>query len=340
MSRSVTPSSAIARGFFRVASLVGVMLATRRGVAQQAEPLELDWDAPIGCPSERDVAQRVRKLLGATKPASSGLRAEGTISRGTGSEWHLKLVIHADKLVGERHIDGKSCDDLAGAAAVALALLMSSEQPLTERDWEAGGETTKPESSTPPAAPEPAAPAPPKPAAKPRPRRLHALIDFPIASVGFGPLERPSLGAAFAGGLSFADWRWYLQERAWLKQPFATDQADAGASITRFDATLWTCRALVIGNFEAAPCLTLGVQHVAARGTGTYVTPRTATATWFAAGVGLQARYVLASWFSFGAGVDAQYEVSRPQITVDDVGRLGRFSPAAVTITVGPEWIL
>lgn len=317
-----------------------MMLATTRALAQDSEPLELRWNAPAGCPSERDVLLRVRKLLGTTKPVSNGLRADGTITRGTGSEWHLKLVIHAGTLVGERHIDGNSCDDLAGAAAVTLTLLLSSEQPLNDRQWDAGSDRANAES---PAAPAESAPkAPPPPAVTPaqHPRRLRALIDFPVASVGFGPLARPSFGAAFAGGLSFEHWRFYLQERAWLKQPFASDEADVGASIARFDATLWTCRALVLGDFEAAPCLTLGVQHVAARGTGTYVTPRTATATWFAAGVGLRVRYTLGSWFSLGAGVDGEYEVSRPQITVDDVGRLGRFAPAAVTITVGPEWIL
>jgi hypothetical protein len=159
--------------------------------------------------------------------------------------------------------------------------------------------------------------------------------------LGLGPLARPSLGAAFAGGLELGKWSWVMQERAWLTQRLAGEtEAPVGADVRRVDATLWTCRDLLPAPLELAPCLALSLQHIAVRGTGTNVTPRTATSTSFAGGLGLRARYVVTPWFKIMTAADVQLETSRPRIALDGLGKIGQLGPAAVTLVVGPEWTL
>src|SRR5213078_3096462 len=109
-----------------IAALVA-LLAPTRALAQSSEPpLDLHWDAPAGCPSERYVRDRIRKLAGSARSTDAPVRAEATVTRSDDGQFHLDLAVHVGDLVGARKIDGRSCEDLAGAAAVALALLLRS----------------------------------------------------------------------------------------------------------------------------------------------------------------------------------------------------------------------
>lgn len=62
------------------------------------------------------------------------VRADAKVSRGEDGRLHLALVVRAGNLVGTRNVDGRSCEDLAGATAVSLALLLQSPTPLREED--------------------------------------------------------------------------------------------------------------------------------------------------------------------------------------------------------------
>ena len=109
------------------ATILGALVASfapARALAQSSEPLELHWEAPAGCPSERHVQDRIRKLSGSSRATDAPVRAEATVTRSDDGKLHLELVVHAGDLVGARNIDGSSCEDLAGAAAVAFALLL------------------------------------------------------------------------------------------------------------------------------------------------------------------------------------------------------------------------
>jgi hypothetical protein len=110
--------------------IVGLLLASPVIAQQPPSPVDIRWQAPAGCPQEGDVRDRIRKLLGSKRP-DSPLRAEGTIAR-TDGRFHLDLVVHAGDLVGTRSIEATSCDDLAGAAAVQLGLLIHSAEAAGE----------------------------------------------------------------------------------------------------------------------------------------------------------------------------------------------------------------
>ena len=112
--------------------------------------------------------------------------------------------------------------NLAGAAAVALGLLLRSEKPLTEGELR-GGTTT----GTPGAGESEPAGSPGKtttPAEKhasddsPPAQSWHALVRAPVVVADFGPLPQPSVGLALGAGVSYEQWRFLLMGELWHNQ--------------------------------------------------------------------------------------------------------------------------
>jgi hypothetical protein len=333
--------------------------------AQSTELVELTWEAPSGCPAASDVQARIRKLAASARPSGTALRAAATITRNPGGGLRLRLVIRAGDLVGERTIEGRSCEDLAGAAAVNLALLLVAREPLTAADVGAppGASTAEPAK---PGEPQPTQEQPSKTEAAepdqpddddhadtgaddedeqnddaPKARGWRGLLDAPLGALELGPMPEPSLGGALAIGLWFDRFRILAEGSLWQGQELtATTHLSAAADIDRFAATLRACRTFPFDRFELAPCAHVSLQHVSARGKGPHIAARTEATTWVAPGIGVQARYDLASWLALLAGVDARIEGSRPRIAIEGVGRVGQLGPAAVKIALGLEWIL
>src|SRR6478609_3649386 len=186
-----------------------------RARAESAAPIELKWNALEGCPSADSVLARVRKIAGTTRATGNTLRADATVTQPSDGLFRLRLAIQYGNLAAVRNIEGKSCKDLAGAAAIALALLLSSEEPLSERDLagtaassaEPGNSSTPGSSAsssgnqnpnalgTPPQAssasarsPEVTPSTPPSNAEVEPARRWHVLLWAPVGSLGIGPM--------------------------------------------------------------------------------------------------------------------------------------------------------
>jgi hypothetical protein len=302
--------------------------------AQTADLVELIWNAPEGCSDAADVQARIRKLAAAARPARAPLRAEATIARKASGDLQLKLVIRAGDLVGERVIEGRSCEALAGAAAVNLALLLGSAEPLGAADVGAQPAPVQQKQQA-------AAPAKPTEKDEVSTRTWRGLLDLPLGALELGPTVQPSVGGAIGAGVSIDHWRIVAEGTLWLRQKLTvTTPLAAGANVDRSAAALRACLGFPFGRFELAPCVHVSLQHVSARGTGAHIAARTNDATWVAPGVGVQSRYRLTSWLALLAGVDAAIEGARPRIEIDGVGRVGQLGPAALKIVLGTEWIL
>jgi hypothetical protein len=130
MRRSaLLPMSTPRARFARQWTAMGVLAALTTTVAARAdEPFELAWQAPPECPQRAAVRERIHALVPRAMLERARLRAEGTITR-PHARFRLRLVMHFGDVVGERTIDSDSCGDLAGAAAVALGLLLESATP-------------------------------------------------------------------------------------------------------------------------------------------------------------------------------------------------------------------
>ena len=97
------------------------------GEAQPLAGVEVHWVAPARCPGPDDVQERVRRLLGTHAPSVSAkdrLVADGTVVSVDG-RYRLSLTVRqGNEPAGViRVFDSASCESLAGAAAVTLALL-------------------------------------------------------------------------------------------------------------------------------------------------------------------------------------------------------------------------
>ncbi len=282
----------------------------------------------------------------------SQLHAEGRIESLRGL-YRLTLAIHDGPVGGTRVIESASCNDLGGAAAVALALLVrverSSGAPLTEADL--GGfslDRAQPRpSSTPPAPPVDSrgesAEKQPKtldPGHGPAPpRRWHATL-APILSLDVGALPQTGYGGGLAGGLRYDAVRIVIAGTLWASQNLAMPASGSGADFERRSVDLSACRGWPVGRFEVAPCLTVSVDDVTARGTGAQVVSATRDTAWLSAGAELAGFWHLNRWAALVLGVGGRFATSRPRFTIDGFGDVYQVSPAALTVFLGCEWIL
>jgi len=339
--------------------------------AQSAAPIELKWSALEGCPSADSVLARVHEIAGTTRATPSTLRADAAITQPKDGLFRLRLEIRYGNLAAVRYIEGKSCKDLAGAAAVALALLLSSEEPLSQRDLAGtlGSAPAAPaDNQDPNQQAAPAKPATPtSPAVHPRttstdagaepgpPRRWHVLLVAPLAALSLGPMKELSRGLGVGAGISFDRWRVLAEAKWWAsQQETISNVGEYDVQFERFTVGARGCRSVAGSRFEFAPCVLMSVHHLSVSGSGPALVSRTDTATWAAAGVGAQARFLFASWFGIIAAVDGELQFARPEVSVSLPGPppqgshfpaqvavpVERLAPAAATLTVGFQWIL
>jgi hypothetical protein len=107
------------------AVVLGALTLLAPVVARAQNAVELTWNAPPGCPQEAQVREKLRALRGEPLQAAGRLRAEGRIER-VEQRYRMTLIVREGDAARQRTIEADSCNDLAGAAAVALGLLIRS----------------------------------------------------------------------------------------------------------------------------------------------------------------------------------------------------------------------
>jgi hypothetical protein len=316
--------------------------------ARAAEPLDLTWQAPPGCPQEAAVREQIRELVPSAMLDSSGLEAEGTISR-VDSRFRLNLVLRLGDSRGERSIESDSCSDLAGAAAVALGLLLqSATQPEAEpgsdtaRDGGAGATESSTATPEPPASTPAQSPMTPPDTTQPaaRARSWRVALAAPELSADLGPLPKPSVGLALAAGVSLQDWlflaSFQLPRRQQLLLP---GPSGAGAELEHLSLELWACRSWRASRFELGPCLIFGWERLLATGQGAGVSPASEQTSWVSFGAAATGRFYVADWLAITASAGAKLQGARPTIRIDGLDDSRRLAPAALAFRAGPMLI-
>jgi hypothetical protein len=325
-------------------------LATTAAVAQQLSGPELSWEAPAGCPQAGEVRARIDTIAGSAVKRETRLQAHARITRADG-RFHLRLVLRDGELMGERNISADSCEDLAGATAVALGLMLRSEAPLTENALRGAADSSGTASNDEPVAPLPAptATSPDTPTSEAASeaasegtsstRRWRALVRVPAIVAELGPLPEPSLGFALSVGGAYDEWRFLVSGQLWLSQTVrGTDLPSYGARLGRQAAAFTVGRGFRFGNGELAPCFTLALERITARGTGAGVEPSDAQAVWLGVGAGVQGSLELWPALALFADLGGRIETSRPLIAIDGLGNVRQLGPVALDTAVGLEW--
>jgi hypothetical protein len=176
----------------RFAGLAALLVAlcgatTTRG----AEPeLALSWQAPVGCPAQKDVETQFARLLGgpARVPTGKHIDASAVVRAPSTDRWALELSTSMDGANGRRNLSGDSCAAVAQAAALILALMI---------DPAAAVRASEP-APPPPPPPPPTVTAPPPP---PPPRKPVPLAARALAGGVFALLPSPTPAAGLAVGL-------------------------------------------------------------------------------------------------------------------------------------------
>jgi hypothetical protein len=109
----------------------GVVLG---GITSLARAAEVTWRAPPECSESHGTREEAERLLGRPLRSIDSVDFEVLIEEGPGGPWSLTLVTieRKDGVRRERVLQGASCDEVAAAAAVALAMVIDAGQGKTE----------------------------------------------------------------------------------------------------------------------------------------------------------------------------------------------------------------
>ena len=319
--------------------------------AQPTARMSLTWNAPSGCPTAENVQARVDALLGGEASASSvaDVRASGQVER-VDSGFRLLLNMGIAGTPHSRAIEARSCDELAGAAAIAIALLARST--LSGDSTEPSASTTPGSASAPAASaenPPPAVESPPSPD-KPSPSeptpaespsaRARFVIDAPIGLVGTGSLPSTAFGLGAALGIRWKALRAVARGELWAPQK--NEVSGFSAHFAMQSARAEACLVQPLGGVELGPCLGSAVQRVAADGIGSWVlSPSSRTAVWFSGLAGIFASLPTPSFAPLRFFGEASVLVSpaRPRFVIDQFGPIHEPPLAAIRVDLGCEWI-
>lgn len=331
----------------QLAGLALLILPTRSAWASEP-PVDLSWQAPSECPRREVVLARVQAMLGASASSLAPLRVAGTIERrGTGFELRLSID---DGKGGERVVPAERCEELGGAAAVALVLLLTNRAQLeesraldgtqasgpgTESNGAAGGEkkTTTQEAAEAEAEDEDDS-ADSSPAAE-----THWLVGAPLFALGVGPLPKPHPALGIALGVEHGAFSARVIGHWGLSQDIPAKRAGYGVELSRASAGLLGCARIGDAELSVAPCLHGMVTHVFGRGYGPSLRSVSQRETSGALGVLALGRWRIHDRVALLAGGGVQVELSRPFLILDPLGTVDQLAPISATLLLGPEWI-
>jgi hypothetical protein len=165
------------------------LFASRAAFAETPSPVDLRWEAPARCPSQRVVMDRIRALAGSTAGTHGPIRADARVDNaghGERGALRLTLTVRYGHASGTRVITSSSCDDLAGSTAVAISLLLG----------DSGGEAGPPAPAPAPSEPGATSAAPAGGSAHPPPSHSGPAVGGAAAATAPGAAGAASAAAS------------------------------------------------------------------------------------------------------------------------------------------------
>lgn len=213
-----------------ISSVGSVWLASVPGAAA-APParVAIEWTAPEGCATREDVEHRVAALLAGSSTVPEGLVIRAHVAH-TAAVWSVTLETQQGARTGKREIRAESCEALADAAALVVAMSIDPDTVLQNRSAATAPEPTPPPASPPPPPPRPRPPppAPTGPAHRTAnaPDRHHQKAHREpehwavgiAAAVDLGRLPRPAFGEEARVAALWGHLRAELGASVWVPQ--------------------------------------------------------------------------------------------------------------------------
>lgn len=316
------------------------LLVLRTPVAR-GEPsgLVVRWVAPLGCPAEDSVKRDIEARVGA-RPVRSGAEARVEAWPSEAGGWKASIEVSAGGQTTRREVHGDTCESVARAAAVVVAV-DAIVDVLAPPQEEAAGEPLPPRPApsppeppalppTPPAPPPSRAPAPPAPTTLVRPRSLHLSMGaLAVADVGMLPSAAP-------GGEVHLAWEpsWWSAEIA--STFLAPETGNLSSVAPGQGAELWLaqlggrlCGAYRTALVQVGPCAGLHAGWLFANGVGAVTKTESGSALLALSSWGGRATVRLARHVRARFEAEAIVPWERPTFDIKNAGTVFRPSAAA-----------
>lgn len=350
-------------GLWGIAGLWGVAGALVCSAAL-AQELDLRWSAPAECPQAAAAEARVRRLVGTDRAGS--VTASVRLRQLGHNRWSATLELGG----ATRALEGESCDSVADAAVVILAMAIDPEavpasppvpavaEPAAEPPPAAAPAAEAPAAAAAavPAAPVAAAPGPPPPPPAPAPASEDERVAAPTADIAsppaptaelapwgaslrglgeWGMLPAPSVGGAVAvhaawSGRNLAE----LSALALLPRDAVVEGSTSGGEFSWFGFQLTACRMLARPAFVCG-----GFEGGRLSGTGFGSREvRTRHTFWAAPGLELRFAPALGGSLAFEASAGLFIALRKPEFALDGVGVVHQPGPVSGRVELGIGW--
>lgn len=291
-------------------------------VAAPAQPLDITWTAPEGCPTLEQVIEELTKAVDPGDKQLPPLMARAIVQQ-DGATWRLQLLTEIDGRRGVRLLEADSCEGLARASTLVMALALG--EGLARRE-----QAEVEASAAPPPVP-PAPSAPPVPAPAPEP--LRALIWL---AGGLGTDAVGELGPALSLGAALQPSLLQVGVRLEVTLPRSSALVASGGTLdtSSFTADIATCLAPTLQPVQLAACVHGGFTLLAAKGEGT---ARDDSALIPLPGVGPSAglRWLPSENAFLHLGIASRFFLARPQLVVEGISERRRVEAAGVGAELG-----
>lgn len=294
--------------------------------------LHISWRAPQGCPSEGNVREATLRTSGAgSEDRGDRIEAEITVDR-LDDRW--TATIHTKRAgvsAEERKLEATSCQGLADATAVIVAMTLVSPATFLSFRANPARDTVSAEPASPVSTPVPSVTRSPAPSS-----RMAAAGVAIVGGVG-------ALPSTAAGGRVHLGWtpgrgRIELAGTYFGAQSKTTGTSGAGASLGLMTVGARGCWAVARTAVEVSPCAGADLQIVRASGFGAE-TNYDRGAAWITAGAGGLVRVPISPGFSLRADAEAAAPLSRPRFVVDGDGAIHKPAVLGARAAIGAEFL-
>jgi hypothetical protein len=321
-------------------ALASALLETAGAFAQERAPagISLSWTAGPGCPDRDAVLARIRSLLASSQPSPRTLTATGVVEATPTGDYSLALTTTQDGATHQRALTAPTCDSLADAGALVLALaldpsLLSHPQPEPQPE----------PAFTPPPLDPPTPPPPPRApdrtAVAPRTHASHSgLAVAGLALADLGTLPRTALGAAMALGLAFDALR--LELLLGVLPPVRTviaEQPERGGDLMLFAGGPRGCYEPWRAPLGLGGCAGFEVGGLAGESFGATEADGAAIAPWLALRAGVVARLELADSLTLRLDLEGLVPTARPRFLIERLDAVHQPGPVSARLLLGLE---
>jgi hypothetical protein len=321
-------ASSEAVGLVALALALAVPAATP---TTSATAVQLTWTAPAACPDAASIAADLAKLTrGALVPGASATHRADVVVTAQADHFTLVLEISSATLTEQRALDGPSCDTLARAATLMIAVAVAPV--ATARATPPVRIEIPPPAERSPSATESVASPPDRPLATPtrrvaRDRGFIALWTGP--SIGTNPRVTAVAGGDVgwrrgAFGIQLSGWHAFAATRQ------LAPEINVRASLSGGGARL--IYALPVRAIELPISIGIELGALIGSGTGERVTGKTTSSLWAAAALGVGLAWPARGRFALALRTDALVALRAPGIHLN---RRLEQQPAFVTQPVG-----